>query len=443
MIHIPVVMTTDNNYAIQTSVTILSILENKSSNTEHTFYILNNGTLSDDSKLLLEQAACADTSRVCYLIVNDSLFADATITSYLSVSSYYRLLIGELLPDIDRCIFIDGDTIVKIDIAELFFIDLGNHYVAGVRDCGIQYRFSTYEGYHEKLEIPDMKDYINAGVLVLNLDQIRKDGIVHIFLKQMRRNYLMMDQDVINASCYGSIKLLPLEYNVFSEFSENQDKLKGTYFTSQEIESAKQKVKIVHYAGMYKPWNSIRSSGAQEWWEYAERMLNEKTYQQFYQKALYKSQERDWSYISSKCHNRNGIIIFGYSKIGEELCEALHRNGIKNILAFCDNDAQKQGKVYHGIPVMNLEAVLENYPSSFFVISSQRFYKAIKSQLILMDVDEQKIIRYFIKNQAYYHHLSKAYYDKEAEEWSLFHYGKVAEGYDKECILKELMEWRK
>lgn len=442
MVQIPVVMTTDNNYVIQTSVTILSILDNKASNTEYTFYILNNGTLTEDSRLLMEKAACSDVSRVNYLIVSDSLFKEATVANNISVSSYYRLLISELLPNIDKCIFIDGDTIVKADIAELFFTNLENYYVAGVRDCGVQYRFFDYKGYHEKLGIPDMKDYINAGVLVLNLCQIRRDGMVNIFMNKMEKKYLMMDQDVINASCYGRIKHLPLEYNVFSEFGKNQDKLQGTYFTSREIENAKQKVKIVHYAGTYKPWNNIRSSCAREWWEYAERILDKRAYHMLYEKAFYESKERDWSYMKSKCSDCNGIIIFGYSKIGKELYDALRRNGIQNILAFCDNDVQKQGEVYQGIPVISVESALEN-SSSVFIISSQRFYKAIESQLIHMGVDEWKIIRYFVKNQAYYHNLSELYYDKEAEEWSMFHYGKMENEHDKGNALKEIIAWGK
>lgn len=437
MVEIPIVMTTDNNYVIQTSVTILTILENKGNKTEFIFYILNDGKLTAESKQIIETIACTNSSRVYFLTVDISLFADAATMGHIPVSSYYRLLISEMLPGFDKCIFIDGDTLVKIDIAELFLIDLKDNYVAGIKDCGIQYRLSEYMSYNEKLGIPDMKDYVNAGVLVLNLYQIRKDKMIDVFISQMRKGYLMMDQDVINASCYGKIKLLPLEYNVFSEFTNNQDKLRDTFFSKQEIECAKQKTKIIHFAGKYKPWNNIRFYYGQAWWEYAKKVLGEEQYNYLYAKAIYESELRDWSYLISSCYNSNNIIIFGYSKIGKSLYNRLKLNGINTISAFCDNNAKKQGECYDGITVNSLNDILKNFNHPFFVISSQRYYEEIKKQLISMGVMEEQLIRYFIKDKAYYYYLSEEYYEKEIEEWMLHQYG-TKDIADKESLIKEM-----
>ena len=71
-----------------------------------------------------------------------------------------RAVYSKLFPDLDKILSLDLDTIVNEDISNLWDIDMSNYYVAGVRD--------TPEFNKNGL-------YINGGVLMYNLDKIRKD----------------------------------------------------------------------------------------------------------------------------------------------------------------------------------------------------------------------------------------------------------------------------
>ena len=56
-------------------------------------------------------------------------------TSHKALSSYYRLLVGDLLPkELDKCIFLDVDICVCKDLSEIFNIDIKDNYIAGVLD---------------------------------------------------------------------------------------------------------------------------------------------------------------------------------------------------------------------------------------------------------------------------------------------------------------------
>ena len=51
------------------------------------------------------------------------------LRDYYSKTTYFRLFIAEMFPEIDKAIYIDSDTVVLGDIAQLYDYDLGDAYV--------------------------------------------------------------------------------------------------------------------------------------------------------------------------------------------------------------------------------------------------------------------------------------------------------------------------
>lgn len=114
-----------------------------------------------------------------------------------------RSAFTKLFPQYDRILSIDCDTVVLNDISELWDIDFGDNYVAGVKEPVL----TNYRGWC----------YVNAGVLMMNLAKMREDGIDDKMIYDLNtRRMMFVCQDAINEECRGHILELPPEYNVSS-----------------------------------------------------------------------------------------------------------------------------------------------------------------------------------------------------------------------------------
>lgn len=122
--------------------------------------------------------------------------------------AYYRLISPIFIP-LKRIIYLDSDVLIFKDLYELYNISFKNNYVLGFLDIisgGIDYLGLSSE------------KYINDGVILLNLEKIRKDK-KHYELLYMAKNHLKLkhqDQTVINFILYPQIGLLPYKYGIFN-----------------------------------------------------------------------------------------------------------------------------------------------------------------------------------------------------------------------------------
>ena len=108
-----------------------------------------------------------------------------------SYMSLLRLALPEILPEEDRVLWLDIDTIVNADITDLMKTDLDGCYVAAVE---------------EPIRSKDPFLYYNAGVMVMDLKKLR-DGMADLLIRYVNRvDMRFPDQDVINLLCQGRIK---------------------------------------------------------------------------------------------------------------------------------------------------------------------------------------------------------------------------------------------
>lgn len=139
--------------------------------------------------------------------------------------SLVRLVLPDLLIREQRVLWLDVDTIVEQDIGDLFDRDLAGNYVAMVEE---PVRSKCPFTYH------------NAGVMLMDLEKLRRDGIMWKWLLLINREpFTAKDQDVINLICQGEILTLGPEWNSAGHITQNAE---DPY--------------IRHYAG------SLRPSGA-------------------------------------------------------------------------------------------------------------------------------------------------------------------------------------
>ena len=205
----------DGHYSVWVGTVMQSILEHTDSRI--CFHILHDETVSEENKRKLKQVANQKGDSIQFHFIDTSIFDDVKERLHrFTVGTMFRLMLPEILPNLDKIIYLDADLFVNLDIKELWNIDISNYFVAGVRDYGTCHH--SFTPYPVREGMVDRQNYINAGVLILNLDKIRSYGN----MKNQSIQYLidnpessLFDQDALNVIYKNSILLLDEKWNSF------------------------------------------------------------------------------------------------------------------------------------------------------------------------------------------------------------------------------------
>ena len=181
----------------------------------------------------------------------------------------YRLFIPDLLEDESRCLYLDCDTVICHPLTELYDTYMGSASIAGVTD-----RLCLKEDQVRRMEkewgvAPGY--YINAGVILMNLERMRDSGNVrHALELAYKTPFQYVDQDVLNQIYQGEVMLLPKQYNLCPK--DNLQDMKAFRMLLPEYaglfsDEALTDPVIVHYIGNNKPWSCSDLPLVQYWHE--------------------------------------------------------------------------------------------------------------------------------------------------------------------------------
>ena len=205
----------DGHYSVWVGTAMQSIIDHTDS--KLCFHILHDETVSEENKRKLQQVAHQKGDSIQFHFIDSSIFDDVKERLHrFTVGTMFRLMLPEMLPNLNKIIYLDADLFVNRDVKELWDIDVSNYFVAGVRDYGTCHH--TFTPYPVQEGIVNRQNYINAGVLILNLDKIRSYGN----MKNQSIQYLidnpdssLFDQDALNVIYKDSILLLEEKWNSF------------------------------------------------------------------------------------------------------------------------------------------------------------------------------------------------------------------------------------
>lgn len=266
---IPVVYATDNSYMPCTIVSIRSLFANKLPDTKYDVIVLYASDISKKYLRKISKMAKRNNSMAHFYNMRDYFKNAKSSIAHISVVTYYRLMLPSLLPQYDKLIWLDGDTIVCRDLSGFFNTDMGDNYIAGVIAP-----MAKDTDYAKILNIPNMNTYINAGVLLWNLDAMRKNNLEQQFMSLVPINYLLADQDILNTACFGRIMLLPLRFNMMNKLVKpvnKTDALNAKLYSLQEFDNAVSAPVIIHYCDAQKPWNTPNSPMFDKWEKYSDK----------------------------------------------------------------------------------------------------------------------------------------------------------------------------
>ena len=167
----------------------------------------------------------------------------------LTLETYLRFWISELLPGRARALYLDPDTIVTGDIDALWQTDLQGNVLAAVPIPN-----STRPQTHG---MATGSLFFNAGVLLFDLDAWRERNYRDRCLAYLRAHperAIDGDQDILNLCTAGDWLPLPYEWNVINPFYRMPDQLG---LTAAELERVRRHARIVHFNGRNKPWRYL------------------------------------------------------------------------------------------------------------------------------------------------------------------------------------------
>lgn len=264
---INIVFSVDDKYIQHCSATIASILLNSAKGNHFNFYILDGG-ISLKNKEKLNKLKKLRDFNVTYIKINNDDFKDLPLNrSYISIATYYRLLLPQILPsNVNKVIYLDADIIVESDISEFWNTDISDYACAAVEDEGSLYQI-------KRLKLPIKNLYFNAGVMLFNIDYLRKNDFIKNWQKYFNENkdiILLQDQDILNGTLNGKCKFLPLKWNANGRIYSNDHIIEHEY-TWEEATEAAHHPAIIHYTDKNKPWmNSCNHPLKDEYLKYLE-----------------------------------------------------------------------------------------------------------------------------------------------------------------------------
>jgi lipopolysaccharide biosynthesis glycosyltransferase len=156
------------------------------------------------------------TARLEFMTVDPSVFGNATLGPGQSHMTYYRILLTRLLV-VPRLIYLDSDVLVFRDLSELFDLELSpGKVLAAVPDSETLTVGDDSRTIAGAMNLPADRRYFNAGVMLLNLGELRKQNFTEQsleFFKKWKGHYRFWDQSAFNFLLQGQIHELPECWN--------------------------------------------------------------------------------------------------------------------------------------------------------------------------------------------------------------------------------------
>lgn len=320
---INICMSFDDNYFVHALTAITSLLNNTSEKNEISLYVLCNDMLNVDNRDKFSSILQGKNIFVYYCSVDDDVLKDLPLNmGYISISTYYRLLIDILLPNVDKVIYIDSDIIFLDDVAELWNIHFNNKSVGVVQDeLGVTQQ--------RRLRMDRDEVYFNAGIMVFDLKLIRNkyNDVFTKYIEIFESNFhliLFQDQDILNLLYRGDQFILPLKWNMGTGiFSKNMNE---TMYNLNDEFTALKESGVIHFTGGHKPWNFFANHPCSDiYWKYRieirEIPLSFREWLNYFNHCLFK-----FKYIG----NGSNVSFF---LLNMEILK-IPKNIIKKILAF-------------------------------------------------------------------------------------------------------------
>ena len=252
---IPIFFAVDDRYVPYLATAMRSLMDNASKSYKYRVFVLIDSLSAQHRANLLSMQN--EYFTVDFVNVGEQLNRLGTklhMRDYYTKATYYRFFIPELFPQYDKGVYLDCDIVVFGDISKFYLTDLKDNLVGCVNDEVVS-KIPVFAEYSEtELGVP--KDvYFNAGILLMNLAEMRRVQIDKALVRLMHQYQFCVaqDQDFLNVLCYEKTVQLPLSWN-------------KTAFPDSDKEMQPD---IAHFKINFKPWHYKGIAFETGFWKYA------------------------------------------------------------------------------------------------------------------------------------------------------------------------------
>lgn len=329
---IPIFFSSDDNYVPYLTVAIQSLKEHSSA--EHTYrIIILTSSMNEKNKKELKTLETKNI-KIDFEDVSKSLAKiDKELTlrlrDYYSTAIFYRLFIPNLFPYYEKAIYLDADMVILDDVAKLFEMEMENNMLIATTDMVVNESESFREYSKVALGLEPEK-YINSGMLVMNLREMRKEKIEQKFiylLLKYNMEVIAPDQDYLNLLCKDRIKYI----------GENWDKMPdfGQYYEEKDLH-------IIHYNMMRKPWHYKEVPYSNVFWKYAEKT-------NYYDSLKYELNNYSQEQVMADMQGVENLT---------KLSDKIIRNDLQLIDVVHETKAITENSDFNAFEVLNIEGLL-------------------------------------------------------------------------------------
>ena len=257
---IPVFFAVDDGYIPFLTVALQSMIENASKDYYYEIKILYTNISEENKEKIIKYEN--NNVKIEFIDLNyylEELQEKLYTRDYYTKTTYYRLLIPNLYPQYDKILYLDSDITVLGDISELYNTDLEDNLVGAVPDGSVRALKEFSEYVERVVGMADYKNYFNAGILLMNLKEMREFDFQtkFLYLLENMKFSVAQDQDYLNRICKGRTKILDSGWDVMPIPTDSP---------RQESD-----IKIIHYNLIYKPWHFDNVLYQDYFWKYAKK----------------------------------------------------------------------------------------------------------------------------------------------------------------------------
>lgn len=332
--NIPIVLSCSNLYVPYAGTVIQSIIDYATPNNNYDIILIESELSCENIKRIKSLVHPQNISiRIIHISSEDNL-SNAEVSGYFSVETYIRLLLPYMLRNYEKVIWLDADTLVQADVAQLYNIDIGSHLLGATQDYNATALLSGMDTKYKEfclreLKIEEPNSYFQAGVLLMNLNEFRKSFTMEeIFDLISHCKYPYADQDILNRICRDRIYLLDNRWDVIADV---QDCLSNVlkWWTHESLYNHYQIIKeepwIIHFAGPTKPWHSPDNAMADRFWAVCRKTP-------FYETAFGRmvcDMNSGIERYSMNTKEKRAHLSTSIHSIGERFCRCLSDNGLR------------------------------------------------------------------------------------------------------------------
>jgi lipopolysaccharide biosynthesis glycosyltransferase len=241
------------------AVTLRSIVDNHRGPTRLEFAVFAHGIRNFKRRRIMRSLAGTGASVRWVDEVDDQRLRRIRYGLDYPMPTYYRLLLGELLPDRSRAIYTDVDVVFEDDIETLWSMGMqDSHYVLAVLEATM-WTLGRSKGLQRAIAArglsPDTP-FPSNGLMVINLDKWREDRIADRSLEFIEREAegRFRDMDALAVLFNGRWGEIEPRWNCPHPVFHNAPETLP--YSPQDFRRAHDNPAVVHYSSRPKPWEA-------------------------------------------------------------------------------------------------------------------------------------------------------------------------------------------